>query len=454
MTKALKAAELVLTAKTNDLAELANIAADASQIPAERILMGVDLTGVNLTNREINHLLDKQAHYHGAILSSAQRRQFNRAERSTGQRRMRMKIRSMRVNAIASFIESYVDGGEFIKSPQDNRKLTDEILRSILLEPLGERYKGDIPLDPKYTLDTLGALAPWAAMEHQHFYKAFFGLLYDLQAPTNQDVAEVLNDKYLRAFGGNLGNLIAQMHPTPAIDQYWVIHVGDQLKVLKQAEHDLSLPISEAVDTPLERAIQVSAARPLHQKAVERALDLIEENASAIEFLERVNFDCDGDEAERIAARITTVKWPPSETKLILKANVHPRVRGALFRQLLQQGNEARVIEVLRWLNADKGAVGALSLDNAFRNIRSFGVGLRFAEEAASSFADNQLAVVYFALRGLARTSSERTSLEAFRRRVKYNPPSAAPPQVLHSLGHDVEPVSKIFGVNFTEEDP
>lgn len=148
MTKALKAAELVLTAKTNDLAELANIAADASQIPAERILMGVDLTGVNLTNREINHLLDKQAHYHGAILSSAQRRQFNRAERSTGQRRMRMKIRSMRVNAIASFIESYVDGGEFIKSPQDNRKLTDEILRSILLEPLGERYKGDIPLDP------------------------------------------------------------------------------------------------------------------------------------------------------------------------------------------------------------------------------------------------------------------------------------------------------------------
>lgn len=454
LTNALKAAELVLTAETADTAELVKIAAATSGIPADKILLGIDLTGIDLTNRDISHLLDKQAKYQGAILSAAQRRQFERSERQGVKRRMRMKIRSMRINTIIDFIEAHERNGNFPLGFDGARQLMASDLRAILLEPLQERYRGDVLLDTDYTINAIKGLVPWTHISNKDFFIRFFHLLSDLQTPTNQVVAEILDQKYFPVFGKNLGDMIAQMHTTSAIDSYWVVHVAAKNKTLmgdlrpdKSTEHVFK-------SSPLLRALQISRVRPVHQAAVEGALDVIERTSEAIEFLEGVTYDCNSDEAERIAARVTNAKWPPSETRSILNAHTHPRVRGALFRQLLQQGNEARIIEVLRWLNADRGAVGALSLDDAFRNIQSFGIGLRFAEEAAPSFADNQIAVVYFALRSLAKSSHERIMLEAFRKRLNYKPPKNIPQEIPRRSERSVETerLAKLFNLSAADD--
>ena len=118
------------------------------------------------------------------------------------------------------------------------------------------------------------------------------------------------------------------------------------------------------------------------------------------------------------------------------------------------QGDERRVIEVLRWLDDNRGAVGALSLEDAFRNIQSFDVGIVFAEEAGSRFADNQIKVIYLALRDLAATDADRQRLERFRARMNYTPPANLPPRDTHRRYWDPMATSgKIYNFRSSDED-
>lgn len=436
LTKALKAAELVLAADTTDTAELAKIAEDVSGISSKRILLGIDLTDIDLTQRDISHLLDKQAKYHNAIMSSEQRKRFERSERNSSRRRLRTKIKDLRAALIIEFIEHY----EIAMKEASLNKSSPHVhhLRTILLEPIRIRYKTDALLDIHYTIDVIKGFLPWAKYGNTDFYEALFDLLSRIQAPVSGDVVNILNDKYFPSFGQYLGDIIAKMRPTPELDVYWIIDLpkyqtNDKIPSLT----NYARRILNA--NPIERATQISAVRPIHIAAVEKTLDEIGSTSEGIKFLETINYDCNSNEAERIAFRLTRGDWPASRTTPILNTKTHPRVRGALFRQLLQQGQEDRVIEVLRWLNNARGAVGALSLDDAFRHIRSFDVGLRFAQEAAPDFADKQVSVVYYALKNLARSKQQLVRLEAFCRSVKYTPPRNTIPQPIQFYSNDSE---------------
>lgn len=94
---------------------------------------------------------------------------------------------------------------------------------------------------------------------------------------------------------------------------------------------------------------------------------------------------------------------------------MQPKVRNAIFRHLLAGGVEERVAEVIRWLDNNRGAAGALSLENAFVHIRDFGLGLRLACDISPHLADNQLKVIDQALSILAITKIDREALDRFR---------------------------------------
>ncbi|TNH38336.1 hypothetical protein [Paracoccus haeundaensis] len=436
LTKALKAAELVLAADTTDTAELANIAEDVSGISARRILLGIDLTDIDLTQRDISHLLDKQAKYHNAIISSEQRKRFQRSERNGSRRRLRIKIKNLRAAIITEFVEDYEEA--ILNEPVITGLPHAHQLRAILLEPIRNKYNADAFLNIDYTINVLEGFLPWAKYGLTDFYGEIFRLLSRIQAPVNSDVVNILNEEYFPVFGESLGDLIATMHPTPELDIYWILNLLKHQT--RSSVSELFLPAYTVLQAePTYRARQISSIRPIHIAAIEETLDELGNYSKIIKFLESVNYKCNPNEAERIAVRLTRGDWPASKTPLILNTKTHPRVRGALFRQLLQQGQEDRVIEVLRWLNNARGAVGALSLDDAFRNIESFDVGLRFAQEAAPNFADNQITVVYFALRNLARSKQHRMMLEAFCKSVKYTPPRNIMPQPIQSDSNATE---------------
>lgn len=408
LTRALKAVEKVLEAETEDLGELAHIAAEASGIPAERILLRMDLDGLDLREHDIGYLVDKETRYHGAILTQHQRQTFERAYRKNEPRRTRLKIRSIRVGIISDFIDAYGEQSAPLIDTEGSKVLTAAHLRELMLVPLKTRLTGDTPLDAKYTTDVFIGMQPWVKKDNAAFFISLFTLIGKLLSPVDSAFLTVLEVSYYKKFGATLGTMIAQLPSTALLDCFWILGSG-----------------GEAVDS---RAQQISEVRPVHPRAIEEALDRIGDIGDRMAFLEIIRFECTNDEAERIATRISRARWPASKTGTLLRTKTHPRVRSAIFRQLVGQGDERRVIEVLRWLDDNRGAVGALSLEDAFLNVRSFGVGMDFAEEVGSRFADNQLKVVHLALKDLADSAAEYQRLERFRVRMNYTAPASLPP--------------------------
>jgi hypothetical protein len=402
LIRALRAVEKVLTSDSEDLLELARLAAAESGIPVDRILLRMDLSGLDLRGHDIGYLLDKDALYGGARLTDSQRLAFDRAPKSSSRRRVRAKIREIRVGMIADFIDAYEASGSPILDGGGRKLLTAERLRELMLTPVKLQYSGDRPLDEVYLLEVLSGVERWASITNSNFFASLFRLLGELRCPVERAVAEIFEQRYSPIFGSELGGLIAEFQPTSALDTYWITRAFE--------------------GSMIARAQQISAKRPVHHYAVEATLDLIPDTSARIDFLGLINFECDNDGAERIATRITRARWPASETQYFLRAKVHPKVRSAIFRQLLRQGEETRIIEVLRWLDDNRGAVGALSLEDAFTHIHNFGVGIRFAEEVGARFADNQMGVVYRALSTLASNDDERQRLARFCERFAFTP--------------------------------
>ena len=315
-----------------------------------------------------------------------------------------------------------------------------------MLEPIRNKYNADAFLDIDYTTNVIKSFLPWAKYGSTDFYGEIFNLLSRIHAPINDSIVNILNDEYFPLFGEALGELIAAMRPSPELDVYWILNLP--YKQSRSVIEELSIrQFSVLKALPIQRARQISVIRPVHIAAIEETIDKLDDYSDIIKFLEGVNYECNSHEAERIAVRLTRGDWPASKTHLLLNTNTHPRVRGALFRQLLQQGQEDRVIEVLRWLNKARGAVGALSLDDAFRHIKNFDAGLRFAQEAAPDFADNQVSVVYFALRNLAGSSHDIMRLEAFCRNIEFTPPIdiMSQPIKLYNGPTEIERLAKLF---------
>ena len=258
------------------------------------------------------------------------------------------------------------------------------------------RYRVDAALDAEYTDGVLRILVPWVSSGHFPFFHSLFALMSEIRSPVGQNTTAILAEHYAEPFGVALGALIGAFYPTPELDRYWIVR-PDPAERLAAAQ-------------------QIGTARPIHVYAVTKSVELSQGWAEVLKFLTGLPFECDTEQAERIALALTRKSWPPSQTRGILEARVQPKVRNAIFRHLLAGGVEERVAEVIRWLDNNRGAAGALSLENAFLHIRDFDLGLRLAYDISPHLADNQLKVIDHALSALVYTKTEREALDTFRR--------------------------------------
>jgi len=410
LIKALEAAADVLTSGSRDLKELAEMAAATSGIPANRILMNVDLTGIDLTEKQIDDLTDKGARYHAAHLTNEQRTKFQKGEQEGRARQRRRKIRSIRVQMISDFIDTFEAKGAPLVAGERKQPLDANLLRQILLTPLATDYPADTPLDDRYTKRVLVRLAQFARVPNLDFFQELFRLIGDLHSEIGEVTCVLILDDYVANFGDDVGTLIGQLQPSANLDTRWVL--GNHFNTTSRSYRGNADPKGNVgVNELIMRAKQISRFRPVHPKAIEEILDVVLDPFDKLAFLETVDFDCSGDEAERIALRVTSGVWPASRTREILEANVPTKVRGALFRQLMHEGNPERSLELLRWLNNNRGAVGGLSLDDALARIDSFPALIDFATDVRATLATNQINILRRALERTAKNSSHRAKV-------------------------------------------
>ncbi|MBP0483880.1 hypothetical protein [Sagittula salina] len=411
MIRALEAAAEVLSSDSQDLKELAAKAAATSGIPAERILMNIDLTGINLSGKQIDYLTDRGAQYHAAHITVEQRVKFQKGDRELRTRQRRRKIRSIRVELILDFVETFecqnTPLGELKRTPFPEAPL----LKDILLSPLRRDYPADKPLDERYTQRVLVRLIRFAEEDNFDFFLELFGLLGDLQCEIGQVTFRLIVDDYFQRFGDAVGDLIGKLQPSVALDAQW-IYVDPIDKPLNGGgEHKNDRARDVLFSSILRRAEQINKHRAIHAGAIEDVLDHLDDPLQKLDFIETVEFNCSADEAERIALRIIKADWPASRTRQVLEAKVPTKVRSALFRQIMHQGSVERTLEMLRWLNNNRGAVGALSLDDALARINSFAPLFDFASDVHMDLSVNQINVLRQALDRTAKDSAQRAKV-------------------------------------------
>ena len=393
LTVALKAVERVMESDSSDLKVLAEVAG----IEPERLYQRADLTGIDLRGKDIEFLLPLLTKYEGAILTDEQRRAFRKADRTGNIIRTQIRLRNIRADLITLFIESYEEKGQFLQASSTADTLTSSSLKEILLEPAVHKYRSENTLPPQYINSVLNKLATYASSSNFEFFMKLFTLLSDLRCEVDVDTRTSFKEDLWPAFEDALGNLVGAFYPTSILDTYWVVR--------------------STLSETLAAASQIAFRRPVDETAVEKAVEAFQHWEEVLSLLKIIQVDCDMDTAERLATYITRGDWAASETRNILEAKTPPKIRNAIFRQLLAEGREERVAEIVRWLDNNRGAAGALSLENAFVHIRDFELAFRLAQDIATHLADNQISVIDRELSKLAYLSTDRERLAGFRRK-------------------------------------
>lgn len=396
---ALEAVDRVLSADTGDLKKLAEIAG----VEPEVLYSRADLTGVDLRQQDIEFLLPLGVDYVGAILTEEQLRAFRKSERQSKRSHATKNEQDVRLEMVNIFIADFIASQENLASClHPGQMLHAEALRDILVSPLSEYNRRDQLLPASYTNLVFEKISEWCSNTKSDFFPRLFSLLSSIGCVVDETTPTILHEGWRPAFGEELGNLIAKFRLTEALDTYWVLR--------------------DTFDEVMAAASQIGKNRAVHAKALERAVLYSTKRSNwawreYLKFLTEIPFDCDNDLAERLSLGLTQMDWPARNTLEVLEAKTHPKIRTAIFRQLLGQGREGRVAEVIKWLDDNRGAAGALSLDNAFNHIKSFELAYHLANDIAPRLADNQLAVVENSLKNLAYRRQDDERVASFRRR-------------------------------------
>ncbi len=396
LTTALEAVERVLAADTSDFNELAAIAG----APVEEVFFGADLTGVDLRESEIDSLLPLLTKFEGAVLTETQRTKFRKAARQTKGVVVRRKISDLRIDLVVRFLDwfeqsGFEEGGKHgLFHRHDRYQLKTSKLQELLLVPVDRLSRQPTGLTSEFVNVALRQLSGFSHTENHPFLVRLFKLLGDLVVPFDEYSRAIFDEHYSFVPSFTTGELIAQLRPTYIMDRHW-LSLWDEKDFVRAAS-------------------VLGEQRPIHTNALEDSLDDFDWS-TLLEVFSRLPFDCDVDVAERMAARLTRQSWPASQTQLVLRLKTHPKLQQAIFRQLLAQGNGTRVVEVIRWLDDNKGAAGALSLENALSIIKDFDLALRLAKELAPRLAQNQLSAVADALDVKAVTREQVETLKSMR---------------------------------------
>lgn len=397
LTAALEAVDRVFCAETGDLQELARIAGVSPDI----LFLRADLSGLDLRAQNVDFLLPLETNYHTATLTPKQLRAFRKAERQNPAR-LGKKILDLRVELVERFIAKHGQHNPEVGELPEARTIKTSLFKLFLLVPLLEQTENGQALTSEYMNGVLKYLSKIRPAILPVFVEDLFKLLGDIKCPVDtQTLALVEQNSHFKNFTSNkLETMIGKFRATQILDSYMITL--------------FSSGPAQITDT----AIRLSRFRKVHVGALEEVLQSTPkwEWVTILELLSDVSFDCDTDQAERLATHLTRSKWPSSRTQEILNTKAQPKVRNAIFRQILAQGQEDRVIEIVKWLDDHRGAAGALSLENAFIYIKNFDLAFKLARDLAPRLADNQISVMDTALSNLAFGKQETEQLASFRR--------------------------------------
>lgn len=419
LTQAISAAEAILRADTDDLKQLAAIVGQDPHI----MYMGADLTGVDLTRQDVSFLVGLGTSFEGATLTDEQRRHLRSGVKEERKQKTRKSIRDVRVDLVLSFIERHVNDDMAQYHPpsamsiphdwdsdtqqailrdkqQSLRRSFEATLRQTLLDPILNSSSSN-PRDhfgSDYMSSALANLSNYLTGKSTKFFEELFELLGNIQCPVDREVTEVLNSKYRGELGPKLGTLVAKMRPTVELDIWWVF---DQ----------------PGFSAMIDAAIEISWHREVHAAVIEGFATSSVELEIVLQMLTATRYHIEADRAERTAYAIVSRKWPASMTTSVLEADVPRSLSLAIFRQLLAQGESSRISKIVQWLDRSKGAVGALSLENAIDNIHDFTSVYKLAEMLAPNLKPNQLHVFNSRLSKLAYMDSDRSNLSKFRQK-------------------------------------
>ncbi|MFA8384581.1 MAG: hypothetical protein ACEPO2_03105 [Pelagibaca sp.] len=402
LTEALEAVERVLDAKTGDLRELAKIA----DVAPEVLFLRADLSGVDLRGQDISFLLPLEVSYLGAKLNDHQLRAFRQADRERRAVRLREDQKLANIQLVENFLY-VINQSENIRSGKmatENSILLT--MRETLLFPLLEDLRRNERVPKNYMADALFVLGRNRIAQSTNFTSKLFSLFNDLDCEITPEAIKALDESWLGWHGAQLGELIGLLRRDRLLDSYWLL------------KDEVVSPIEAARQININRSVDVGSVELAIEK---RLLSLPEYWRFILEFLSVAEFECNSHQAERLAAPVVNAKWAATETANILETKTHPRVKTALFRQILSQGKEKRIVELVKWLDGNRGAAGALSLDNAFLQIKEFDLGLDLATRIAARLSDNQLAILDSNLSRMAYREGDRARLNAFRRRFIHN---------------------------------
>lgn len=400
LTTALEAVERIFAAETSDLKELALIAGANPY----RVFDGADLAGLDLRQTDIDFLLGQEVEFEGARLTDGQRRAFRAARRRRKSQSIGQGQQAERLRVVREFVFFYSSKPDLLPSAKDVGKLSIALVEKTLLLPIEEYNHRSASLNTEFTNGVLETFGAWCSHAHfaisPNFIVQIFALLGSLKSPVDGATIEILKDPWRSELGEILGRCIAAFGQNDALDNYW-------------------LNRSTLAET-YAAASQIGAFRSVSGGAAEDALTSVAARPSdtswkeLLEFLAQIPFACDNDRAERLALLLTRLDWSADHTLEILQAPTPRKIRNALFRQMLAQGRSDRVLEVLRWLNDNRGAVGALSLENALLQISEFDPVLRLAVELEPDLSDFQLSIFALALRERAGNQYQRTQAQRF----------------------------------------
>ncbi len=392
LISALSTVEQLLSAETGDLRELARIAG----VTPEELYQGADLSGVNLTGQNIAFLLPLEVRFEEAIVSDSQMDAFKKAAQIHSRRRQKATFAERRIDKIRAFVEHYDLQRVRLSDRGTGPILQSGYLAEVVLDPFRRNrdlFAGNDGL--VYAERVLEALAPWATTENLDFYQDLFTLLGEIGTLIAPGIIIPLSQYYLSTFGSGLGELLSLLTVSGVTDRWFVMDAAPEGQGQIFAKRLTS-----------RRSLSPFAAKAFVEKS-----DSLSE---IVAFLAEVPITIDDDFAEQIAFVMSRRTWHASTTQSVLEAKIPQRIFSALVRQIKLHPDQQRLAGLILWQNANKGAVGALSLDNLFGAFKDFSLAMRTAEVIAPNLAPNQISVVLGVLRGLVNESQEQSRFDRF----------------------------------------
>lgn len=223
------------------------------------------------------------------------------------------------------------------------------------------------------------------------------------QPKLNKSSLRVLEEEFLK-----------HLSPSKCAEMLLLLSPSKELFNLFINNEDLSF------EERLSRAIALSRKTEVPGNTIETLLSKNWKNVTW-KLIKDLNFRCDSDMSERLAHQIVKSNWNSTETIKVIEAPSDNKLKSAILRQVLAQGDSARTFQVLNWLNKNGKGLGSLTLENAFEHLSDTTQALRIAELILPQSPKQSISSVVSLLSRRVEDEKARSLVAKHRQRLNHN---------------------------------